>query len=115
MSINKPIKNYVREFFKQHLDATLELYFDGKLTIGEGLVLTTKWEGEAWEREKKQKYLIKHSFKKCDLSNSLDGSEDALINIKGIEGHKMPLPENDFQKIEETDSKDDDDEFEESG
>ena len=40
--------------------------------------------GEAWKRVKKQKDLIKHSFKKCDLSNNLDGREDVHINIKGI-------------------------------
>ena len=48
-------------------------------------------------------------------------SKDAVINIKGIEGYKMPLSEKEFQTIEETDSEDDDDdadddddEFEES-
>ena len=66
LSINKTLKNYVRELFKQHLDANLELCVDGKLTAGERRVLTTKWVGEAWERVKKQKDLIKCSFKKCD-------------------------------------------------
>ena len=48
-------------------------------------------------------------------------SKDAVINIKGIKGYKMPLSEKEFQTIEETDSEDDDDdadddddEFEES-
>ena len=44
----------------------------------------------------------------------MDRSEDALINIKGIEGYKMLLPEKEFQIIEESDSEDDDDEFEET-
>ena len=49
------------------------------------------------------------------MSNKLDSSEDSLMNIKGIEEYKMPLPEKEFQMIEETDSEDDDDhEFEES-
>ena len=45
----------------------------------------------------------------------MDGSEDALINIKDIVAYKMPLPEKEFQMIEKTDSEDDDDndEFEE--
>ena len=62
--------------------------------------------------------VIKHSFKKSGLSNNLDGSEDVLINIKGIEVFKMLFPKKEFQTIEETDSEDgdddDDDEFEES-
>ena len=44
----------------------------------------------------------------------MDRSEDGLINIKGIEGYKMLLPEKEFQIIEESDSEDDDDEFEET-
>ena len=94
--INKPFKNYVREFFEQHLDSNLELYVDGKLSASERRVLTTKWVGGAWDRIKKDKELIRHSFKKCGLSNDLNGSEDALVKIKGIEGYKMPLPEKEF-------------------
>ena len=80
--------------------------------------MTTKCVGETWERVKKQKGLIKHSFKKHSLSNNLDGSDDALINIKGIEEYKIHLHEKEFQMIEEIDSgddddDDDDDEFEE--
>ena len=44
-----------------------------------------------------------------NLSNNLDISEDALINIQGIERYKMPLLEKGFQMIEETDSEDNDD------
>ena len=43
------------------------------------------------------------------LSNNLNMSEDALINIQDIEGYKMPLLEKEFQMVEETDSEDNDD------
>ena len=39
----------------------------------------------------------------------MDGSDDALINIKGIEAYKMHFHEKEFQMIEEIDSEDDDD------
>ena len=40
----------------------------------------------------------------------MDASEHARINIKSIEGCKMPLPEKEFHIIEKkTDSEDDDD------
>ena len=55
--------------------------------------MSTKLVGDAWESVKKQKDLIKHSFKKYGLSRNLDSGEDALINIKNIVGYKMPLPE----------------------
>ena len=115
VSINKPSKNYVHELFKQHVDANLKLYVDGKLATGESRVLITKSVGQAFSRVKKQD-LTKHSFKNYGLSNNLGGNDYALTNIKVIEGYKMPLLENEFQ-IEETDSEDDDDdvdEFEES-
>ena len=105
-----------KKLFEQHLDVNQELNVDEKLTAEERLVLTTKWIGKSWKCVQKQNDLIKHSFQKCSLSNNLDGREDALINIKGIESYKIPLPENEFRMIEETDSEDDhyDDKFEES-
>ena len=39
----------------------------------------------------------------------MEGCQDALINIKGIECYKMYLPEQEFQTLEETDSEDDHD------
>ena len=113
--INKPFKNYVREQFEQHLDANLESYVEGKLTAGERRILTTKWVAEAWDRIKKQKDLILNSFKNCGISTNVDGTEDDLVNIKGIEGYKMPKPEKEFQLIEsDEDDEGDEDEFEET-
>ena len=59
--------------------------------------------------EAKQEDLLKHSLKKCNLLNNLDGREDALINIKDIEGYEMLLLEKKFQMINKTDIRDDDD------
>ena len=61
MTINIPFKNYVLEPFEQQLDANLELHVDENLTTEQRYVLTTKWVGEAWERVKTQKYLIKNA------------------------------------------------------
>ena len=108
--MNSSYNIYVLELIVQHLDANLGLYVDGKLKAGERRVLTTKWvDTRRWKRVKKEKDLIKHSFRKCGLSNNLDGGEDALMNIKSIDGYKIPLAKKEFQMIEETDSEDDDD------
>ena len=110
MYVNSSYNIYVRELIVQHLDAILGLHVDGKLKAGERRVLTTKWvDTRRWKRVKKEKDLIKHSFRKCGLSNNLDGGEDALVNIKSIEGYKIPLAKKEFQMIEETDSEGDDD------
>ena len=74
MYVNSSYNIYVRELIVQHLDANLGLYVDGKLKAGERRVLTTKWvDTRRWKRVKKEKDLIKHSFRKCGLSNNLDG------------------------------------------
>ena len=92
VSINKPFKNYVHELFK-HSDANLELRVNGKLTAGERHVLTIKWVGEAWERVKKQKDCIKHSFKKCSLSSNLAGTKIPLLTSRASRSIKCPCPQ----------------------
>ena len=50
--------------------------------------------------------MIRHSFLKCGLSNSLDGSEDHEVNIKSIDGYKMPEPESEVHMVSESGSED---------
>ena len=50
--------------------------------------------------------MTRHSFLKCGLSNSYDGSEDHEVNIKGIDGYKMPEPESKFHTVNESESED---------
>ena len=35
--------------------------------------------------------MIQHSFLKCGLTNALDGSENDLVKIQGIDDHLNPL------------------------
>ena len=84
VSNNKPFKNYVCELLEQHFDANLQFWVE---SLHQMRKMTTKWVGESWHRVKKQKDLIKQTFKKCGLSKNLDGGEDALFNIKSIEGY----------------------------
>ena len=48
-------------------------YVDGKLTVSDRRVLTTKWVGNAWVRICQSKDMIIRSFKKCSTTN-VDGS-----------------------------------------
>ena len=50
---------------------------------------------------------------KCGLSNIIDGSEDLLVNIRGVEGYKMPNPENEFHLASSSESNSKSDEYEE--
>ena len=58
-------------------------------------MLITKWVANAWQLIKEDKNLIKRSFLKCGISNALDGNENDLVNIKGIEGYALPTPDED--------------------
>lgn len=91
-NINKLFKNYVRKLFQQHLDANLRLYIDRKLRAGKRTYLESKigrrGMGACKQTRKTNKsYQTLISF---FLSNNFDESENAVINIKGIEGYKMP-------------------------
>jgi len=36
--------------------------------------------------------MVIHSFKKCGLSNSLDGSENGLVHIEGVPEYQFKMP-----------------------
>lgn len=57
--------------------------------------------------------MVIHSFVKCGITNKLDGSEDDQVNIRGLEGYKMPLPEDEFHL--ETSSEEEDQDSEQDG
>ena len=68
---------------------------------------------DAWSGIKEEKEMIIRSFVKCGLSNKLDGSEDHMVNIRGIEGYVMPKPENEFHLDSDSDSDSSESEYEE--
>ena len=50
----------------------------------------TKWVAEAWKEINRNKETVIRSFKKCDVSLTLDGKENDEINIEGIPDYEMP-------------------------
>ena len=50
----------------------------------------TKWVAEAWKEINRNKETVIRSFKKCDVSQTLDGKENDKINIEGIPDYEMP-------------------------
>lgn len=53
--------------------------------------------------------MVIRSFVKCGITTNVDGSEDDQVNIRELEGYKMPLPEEEFHL--ETSSEEDDDDM----
>ena len=99
--LNKPFKNLVREQFEKHLDENLNDYVEGKLTASKRRILTTKWVAIAWEKLMQDKEMVIRSFKKCGITTNVDGSENDKVNIRGMEGYTMPLPEEEYHLISE--------------
>ena len=73
--------------FKESLNA----WVSGKITASERRILITKWVGSAWSLFwAEYKDAIKASFVKYGIAVPIDGSEDSLINISGLNDYCIP-------------------------
>jgi hypothetical protein len=75
----------VEKLAKKHTQQNLDAYARGERNASEQRILFTTWVGEAWETLSADKEMIIRSFKKSGICVATDGSEDAEINIKGLE------------------------------
>ena len=82
---------------------------ESKLSASDRRILTTKWVAKAWARIKQNQDMIVRYFVKCGMSNNVDGSEDHLVNIRGLEDYQMPKPESEFHLLSDSDDDDDSD------
>ena len=57
------------------------------------------------------KEMVIRSFKKCGITTNVDESENNKVNIRGLEGYIMPLPEEEYH----LESEDEDDESGDDG
>ena len=60
-----------------------------EFTASERRVLLSKWIGEAWEKVCTKPEIITRGFCKCEISIAVDGSEDEVININGIDDYTV--------------------------
>ena len=54
--------------------------------------------------------MVKRSFKKCGINVNIDGSENALVHLKGISEYMMPEADEEFHVDTSTDENDTSDE-----
>ena len=109
--INKPFKNHIRKDFERHSEENLDLYVEGSFQHQKDECLPPSGL-QTRAKIKQDKEMIRHSFLKCGLSNSFDGSKDHEVNIKGIDGYKMPETESEFHMVSESEDEETDIEFE---
>jgi hypothetical protein len=71
------------------MQENLQGYVQGKFDASTRRILFTQWVGQAWEEVSADKEMAKRSFRKCGIAVVIDGSEDAEINIPGIEDYAV--------------------------
>ncbi len=98
MCVNKPFKAAIERLATKHMQENLEAYVRGELNASARRVLFTKWVGQAWEEVSSNKDMVVRSFQKVGIAVAVDGSEDSLIHIEGLENYR----------IEDTDEEDTD-------
>ena len=112
VSFNKPFKDVVKQQFDKHLKENLQRYTEGKISTSEKRVLATKWVGKAWTEVGFNRDILR-GFKKCGISLSLDGSENAETHIESIEEYELPTANEitEFELDSESEIEDDEDNF----
>jgi hypothetical protein len=78
---NKPFKAHYRELYEEWMssDASNHTFTKGGNQRPPTRVLLATWVKCAWDKIPPE--LIRKSFLVCGISNSLDGTEDNLINV----------------------------------
>lgn len=88
VSINKPLKEYVRYLTDEAIHECESVDDFEKWTVGDRRVLTTWCVGDAWYQfgiEPEKQEIIRRVFRKVGLSLPVDGSADHELDIKGFQ------------------------------
>lgn len=87
VAFNAEFKEAIYQLQTEHMHNHLERYVNNSLSASARRILITKWVGAAWVQMSQKKEMVQCAFKKCGISLSIDGSQDAAIKIRGIEGY----------------------------
>ena len=77
ISINKPFKTYLRKLWNTWMVSGEKEFTKSGAIKRPGLSLVVQWVKEAWESISDD--IIIRSFKKCGISNAMDGTEDDIL------------------------------------
>ena len=75
--LNKPFKGHIRKMWTDWMISGEKSYTPGGAMRRPTLSLITEWVKVAWDAIPKD--MVQKSFKKCGISNSLDGEEDDAL------------------------------------
>ena len=88
VGFNAEFKKHVATQFDAHMKADMEKWQTGKFTASERRILISKWVANATEATYDNAN-IPRIFEKCGISLPIDGSQDARINIQGLEDYSV--------------------------
>ena len=74
---NKPFKDRLREKWMTWMMSGEKTFTPGGQLRAASLVTVYQWVKESWQELSKE--MVERSFKKCGISNALDGTEDDLV------------------------------------
>ena len=77
VSINKPFKTYLQKLWNPWMVSGEKDFTKSGAMKRPGLSLVVQWVKEAWEIISDD--IIIRSFKKCGISNAMDGTEDDIL------------------------------------
>ena len=69
-------------------EENLELWHD-KLSAIKRRILMTKWTGKAWRELRQDKLFFKKLFQKTGCLMTIDGRDDELIRLQGLDGYNF--------------------------
>ena len=91
VALNKPFKDLVDTQYNTHFEENLNAWVIGKISASERRILMTRWTGSAWAAFcTEYQDTIRASFVKCGIAVPIDGSQDSLINIRGLTDYYVP-------------------------
>ena len=65
----------------------LEQYVTNSVSASARRTLISKWVVAAWAQISQKKEMVQRAFKNCGISVPIDGSEDAVIKNRELEGY----------------------------
>lgn len=94
--LGNEVKRRMTRLYRDDLESPgrLEKWKNGLISASERRILMTKWLGEAWhDFTTNHQSKITAAFKHCGMYNAIDGSENHLIKLRGLDNFKLSKPE----------------------
>ena len=101
VGVNRPMKSLLKAKWGQWMQHSTKTYTKGIRTRAPDLLTVTQWVKEAW-KELDPSIIVK-SFKRCSITNSMDGTEDNILWPDPRTEDTEDIADEDFEDNDEDD------------